>query len=216
MSFQLMLLLSFSIVPAAIVGLFRFTRTDNTYNPIIYCVWLASMNEIVSAVVLLKGHSNAFNNNIYFLAEALLILWQFRRWGLFIHYQSLYYVILILLPLCWLFQNHPWQNIHQYYPYFRVGYSFGIVILSILTINRLIVYYNHSLFKNPSFIICGGFCIYFTCMIFLEIFLFYGLGNSPVFQDAINKTGTYINVLSNIFYLTALLWIPPKPQYIMQ
>lgn len=86
--------LSLSIAIAAIIGAVRYRRINPVYHPFIYCIWLGFINEILGYYISSIHGSNAINNNLYVLAECLLITWQFKKWGLFDRTRKLYYSIL--------------------------------------------------------------------------------------------------------------------------
>ena len=214
MSYTLMVILSYSILPAVIAGIIKFKTIEAKYHPIIICFLLALINELVSTILVLNGFSNALNNNVYYLAEAALIVWQFFRWNIFTEHRGLYRVLVILILAGWLVENHSFTEINRYQPFFRGASAILAVIMSILFINRLIVYYNGMLLKCPEFLICIGFCLYFNSVLIVETFLYFGVSKSVYFEDALFKAGSIVNVVSNLLYLSAILWMPKKPAYI--
>ena len=97
MNYWLVVIFSFSIIIAATIGWVRFRKINPAYYPFIYCIWLAFLNEILSFIFAQTIRDNSVNNNLYALAESLLIVWQFRNWGIFKNKDNS--IILLHLPI---------------------------------------------------------------------------------------------------------------------
>src|SRR5216110_770679 len=105
MNFTLAVIFSFSIFVAAIIGLIRFKRISPVYYPFLYCVWLGTVNEILSYILIRMGYSTAINISIYVLVESLLFTWQFKNWGLFRRSKILFPILIASLILFWSAEN---------------------------------------------------------------------------------------------------------------
>lgn len=210
------LLFSYSIAPAAIVAAVRWRQLHKEYYPIAACLLLALVNEVLSTYLLLNGWRNAVNNNIYTLIEAVLIVLQFRNWGLFDKRGVLLKTILILLVMVWVAENRSVALLESYTPFFRMLAGMMIVVMGIIVINKLVISYEGSLWRCPAFLFCWGFNLYFSIVIVLEIFLYYNDASGNVVGDAVFRASTVINLVANILYLFGILWIPKKPRFIMQ
>ncbi|MFT3982224.1 MAG: hypothetical protein QM687_17270 [Ferruginibacter sp.] len=216
MNYELMVLFSYSIVPAFLAGVSRFRFINSCYHPFIIYISIGLVNEIVSSIVIHHGYSNAVNNNIFYLLEGWLLLMQFYRWKLFGDKQFLYPICVMLMILLWLPYNIPLEKLQTYTPWFRSIEGGIIMILAIITINRHIIEFDGTLIRSPVFLISIGFCIYFSTVILMEVFLYYGSTKSIGLQDAIFKASSIINMITNLLYLIAILCIPSKPRFIMQ
>lgn len=216
MSFWLNALFSLSVGIGVIIGWVRFRRTDPAFLPFLLLLSLGLVNELLSMYLMYSGKSNAINYNLFALGEALLVLWQFSRWGLFEGHRAVYiFLLLVTLAGCaaeWLF----YSNGRIYNSHFIIGYSLVIVLMSILMINRLLFSVTGSLLREPVFLICAGFCIYFSYTVLVEAFWLYGLNHSKQFRLGIYAILSYINLFTNLLYAYALLWTPLKQRYIMQ
>src|SRR5688572_29728777 len=120
MNYTLAVLFSFSIAIAAIIGLVRFKQISPAYYPFLFCIWLAFLNEILNYILARTIGHNIINNNIYALLEALLITWQFKKWGLFYRSNYSYAIILGLFISGWLFEILFISNIRADTYYFQV------------------------------------------------------------------------------------------------
>lgn len=206
-------LCSATILFPAIAGIIKFKNTERIYYPFIIYLWVATLNEIISYFISLLGYSTTLNNNIFILAEALLILWQFKKWEIFHSYKKGYVILALALVAIWLLDNSNIEKLTSITSPFRLFYSFMIVLMSIHINNRLVFTYKKNLLKSPVFIICCGFTIYFTYKILVEVFWIYGLNSTKNFRIDVYVILTWINVLINILYLVAIICIPKKPHY---
>jgi len=213
MNFYIIVLLSFTILIAGIIGGVRFNRVHHSYYPLLYFFWLAGLNEILSVLLLMQGINNNVNGNIYFLFESFLITWYFQKIGIFKKVPVLFYCILTALGVSWVFENFIFSSINKVGVYFRIIHSFIVVLMSIHAINNLITNNQGSLFKNASFLVCIGFIIYYTYKVIVEAFYIYGLSSSLQFQVVIYEILVYINVVVNFIYALAALWMPKRQAF---
>ncbi len=215
MSYEQMVILGYTIAPAAMAAAWRWRKVEARYYPILVLLQLGFVNEIVSSVVIANGHSNAVNNNIFLLAEALLLLVQFKRLGLFVRRSSWYHFGGFLMIALWIWENRNWQGLQVIGPVFIVVSSAMIVVMSIFCVNLLVISYTGVLLRSATFLFCCGFCCYFSTMLLLELFLSYGAGLSMELQAAAFKASCIVNAICNFLFLIAVLWIPQKPRFIM-
>jgi hypothetical protein len=159
-------------------------------------------------------YSNAVNSNIYSLFEGLLIVWQFERWKLF-SYKRLFYLLLVIIAACWYAEVFIISSIHRFSSYFIITSSFITVMLSISMMNKILIDQEPPLQLNPVFLICICFIALYTYNALLEIFWIYGLGSSSSFRLYIYRIFYFINLLTNLTYALALLWIPKKREFIV-
>jgi hypothetical protein len=216
------ILSAFSIFIAGIIGLVRFRRINKIYWPLIFTIWLACINEIISYCLFINNHSTAVNNNLYVLAEAVLFLFLFRNFGIFNNLQWLFGTLLAGVVLLWFWENILHGKIWHISSWFRIVSSFIIVLMSITAINKLmilgseefLIIRGRSLFVNSAFLICIGTIFFFTFKLLVEIFWLYGLDGSEIFRVKLYDILTYINLSVNLIYALAVLWAQPKQQYI--
>jgi hypothetical protein len=99
--------------------------------------------------------------------------------------------------------------------YFRVLYSFALVLFAVSTFNKMVINHRGSIFQNAQFWICLGIIIFFT---------FFLLDNatklslvrhniSPDFKQNLQKIIVFSNLLVNFLYVVAVLWIPRKKNF---
>jgi hypothetical protein len=202
------------LIPAAI-ALVRFNDVDRSFYPFFVLLWIGALNEVLSVVLLSLGYPTLINNNIYVLGEALSILWFFRNVGAEFLKKGIFLLLASSFIIFWLVENFIIGTITQISSYFRIYYSFVVVILSITTVNHQIVSITKSLLKLPLFLITIGFIIYFTYKILVEAFWVYGLNNSRQFQQNVYAIMMYLNLFVNLLFALAVLWIPRKREFIL-
>lgn len=214
-SYTTVVVLSFSIFISGIIGALRFTQIRDIYRPFIYLIWLGCFNESLSLYLALNHHYTIINSSIYGLCECLLLLWFFKRLGVFKNRYFLYLLIILFITI-WIIESF---FANQFGTRFTdisdVVYSFCIVLLSIRAINDLL-FTERDLLKNPTFLICMGLIIYFTYEIVERMFWVYGLKNSPVFLMNVESILILINFLTNLIYALAVLWMRKRQAFTLQ
>ena len=214
----LIFLLSQSILLPIIAGLIRLRRIDARYQPFYILLCIGFVSEVIS-FILIKGlhRHNAIVLNIYYLAEWLLIAWQFHVWGFLKHKRRTFYTLLAFGTLLWVTENLVFGKITEFSPYFCIFYYFVIVLLSIRTINFMITHDNRNLFRNPQFLICIGFIIYFLYLILYSWASAVSMyGRSVASTTVIFYLMAYINALSNTIYAIAFLLIPARVKFTLK
>src|SRR5689334_525138 len=101
MGFVVSYVLTFSILLAGVLAIVRFGQIRKEYYPFIYVIWLACINELFGLFIVLEGHYNIINNNIYSICESFLLLWFFKKMGRFRRLKSFFAVLFFLFALVW-------------------------------------------------------------------------------------------------------------------
>jgi hypothetical protein len=201
-----MVLLSLSIFLPTLAGLFLFLK-NKTITPFLLCLFLGSMVTILP--ILIKG-CYLLNSiiNIYILFELVLFLFQFKKWGLFKKKLN-FYVLIFLSMLVWLYTGIYISDIGIRNTYFRLFYSFILVLIATDFVNK-IAFERIKLMKDYRFIICIGFIIFYFYNIIIESFCLTKLGFSSQFIYNIFNIKSYLNAFVNLLYFVALLCIHKK------
>lgn len=213
MSQTLVAISGFSIALAAIFGAFRFRQIGSGYYSFIILAWIALANETISFLLIRAGHSNAVNSNIYVLLESLLILYFFHEQGLLRGKTRLVAILWTGYIVLWITENFFLSSLNRFHSYFIIAYSFITVLLSINQVNRLISSEKGMLLRNACFLICIGFILFNTCKVLIEIFWVYGLNASREFRIQVYRIMAWVNLLVNLIFAIAVLWIPRKREY---
>lgn len=215
MNFYLFAIFSYSIFVAAGLGLSRLKKVNTDYYPFIIYTILASFNEIYSYIIVTQyGLSNNANNNIYTLLEALIITWQFLRWGFFAGKKWLYYILQSLFLTIWLFDLYWFADLFSLFHHYRIYYAIVLVLICLASVNRLAFDNTQSLFRNTRFLVYAAFIILYTFKIITESFWLYGLKHSDIFLFKVYGLFAYLNLIINLLFIPAVLWIPKKPRFI--
>jgi len=215
MSYTWFVILSCSIFVPAVIGGVRILKVDSAFHPFIICLWIGAINELISIYFSQSGNSTHVNNNIYVIIEAILLIWQLKRWGAFDRFHRLYFMLILIFISGWLLENYFLASIHATEPWFRLGYSFIIVLLAIQVVNHLIISERRSLIRNPIFLVTMGCIIYFTYKGLVEVFWINGFNTSPGFLINVYSIMIWINLLVNIIFSFAVLWMPEKLRFTM-
>ncbi len=212
MVFWVVTILNMCILIPAVTGLVRYSKINPNYYPFIYCIWAGLMVEIVSNIFVLNGYSNAVISNVYVLIESLMLLWLFTRWKLFEIRKILLSSIIVIFVVMWILENFVFSKITSFCSYFRILYSFVIVIMSIIIVNRLVVSERKNLLKNSTFLFCIAFIFYYTLQIMVEAFWIYGVDNDN-FSRNVYYISIVTNFITNLLFTVAIIWIPTRQRF---
>ena len=202
-------LLSQIILFPAIVALVRFKTIRMDYQPFFWLLMIGVVEEAVSyvSVHFLKVNTNALPTNIYILCEWFLLAIQFHQWGFLKGHPNAFYALLFGTAFIWILENIILGHINSFRPYFPFCYCFVIVILSVREINFLITHDNRLLSRNPRFLICIGFIIFFIYRIIFEWAYQLSLLETSDFTTTVIFLFSYINALTNIIFGIGLLLV---------
>ncbi|HWJ26796.1 MAG TPA: hypothetical protein VNS32_09650 [Flavisolibacter sp.] len=213
--FQLVDISSYSIIIAGLIAIVRFKNINKVYYPFLICLWIGCLNEFLSGVIIKFGYTTIANGNIYVLCESLLLLWYFSNSGLFYKSRLTLPILVGLFLAIWASENFMYHTLLKYDNYFRISYSFILVILSINAINKIIVSNRKNILLNADFLLCMGFIIYFAYKVLVQAFAIYGYKSTSMsFLIAIYDLMLYINLCINLVYALAVLWMPKRLAYI--
>lgn len=213
MSFAVLSSLSFSIFIAGMLSIIRFKKINDQYYPFVLSLWIGCLNELISLYFLKNYLPSSINNNIYILIESILITFLFKNLGLFNSRKIIFYGIIVGFICEWLIENFILGQISVFNAYFSIFSSFVIVLMSISTINELIIRNSSRVFANATFLLCLGFIVFFTYQVLVYAFWIYGSQSDTGFLLNIFTILIYINLLTNLIYALAVLWMPKKLEF---
>ncbi|HVY74133.1 MAG TPA: hypothetical protein VG890_04845 [Puia sp.] len=213
-SYFILMLFSYSILPAAVIACFRYSKVPADNRLFFLIVWVALFNEILSDIFAVTFGSSAVNGNIYVLVEAILYCLLFYRWQVQRRRKYVFWSLIGLLLVAWISDNLILHTVVQTNSLFRIVYSFILVFLALDQINQLITGERENLLKNARFLVSVGVVIFFTYKAIIEL-LFWLLPFSKGFQFSIYILMDCVNLLVNLIFALAALWIPTKQKFIL-
>src|SRR5687767_10900004 len=196
--FAFVLIASYSISLAAIIGLIRLPVIHRSYQPFILIIVLSLINEVVSHVLIYYRKSNAINNNLFGSVDALLWLWQFRRWNII--GQIIQVTTSIMLLGIWVTENVFLGKINTFSSVYAIAFSYVIVIFSIRQASGQVIRRQENLMNNAKFIICCGAILFFTFRILIECFYLQGAEASNSFLSNVFCILAVINLIVNLLF----------------
>jgi hypothetical protein len=205
-------LFSMSIVFAVIIGIIRWRVIDAAYYPFLYNIFLALLVEILNG---LHPYSTLTIEtlNVFSLFDFCLFAWLFHKWGLFNHNEKRFSVLIVSMCVLWIlitFFISGFTNINN--P-FLIIYSLILIFLSVTTFNKIVVQERINIFTNAKFWICIGIIIFYSFFIVTrttDLSAGLLLTISKAFLQSLQKINSYSNVLVNLLYAVAVIWIPRK------
>ena len=211
MSYQLVLLCSFSILIPAIAALIRIKNTSNTFLPFFILLWIGTINEVLSMIAAYARSNTTASTNFYILFEAMLLLWQFYNWSL-TKRKTFYFAIAGVFLVLWLGEYYLLPA-NAFLYWFWVSYAFTILMLAQHRMTFFILN-KKDLYSNAAFWIIGCMILYFFLTILIQSIWHFGLHLNAGFRNNIFYIMVGTNVFINLLYAIAILWIPRKPKYI--
>jgi hypothetical protein len=194
------------MVPAIIAAV-RLPNISSEFDPFLIFIWLNAFNVGFGNIIEPLGYYNIVHYNIWFLSDAFILLWLFKKWNLF-ESKKLYYSIGIMFAICWAAETIFLSKFTgDFNSYFRILYSFIVILLSKANINPL---------KNSIFLICCTFVLLNTITVIGEAFFAYNLILGNKFRMYMEDLITFINVLCSLFFALIILWMPKKQAFILQ
>jgi len=155
-------LLSQSIIFPITVGILRIKKLVKAYAPFFIVLILGLLAELTSFFFInVLKISNAPVIKGYSLFECCLLIYQLYLWKNSDRNRQWFMVLMGICISFWFIETVVFSNLNTFSPYFRVFYAFVLVLLSINQINAMMFNHEGSLLKNPRFILCLGFIIFF-------------------------------------------------------
>lgn len=205
---------SYSIAIAVVIAIVRFRKIHRNFHAFVFILFAAMLNEIASYLLIqVFKTGNAVSNNIFGLGEAMLWMFQFRRWNGFKAAKWTFTAVLLALTGVWIFENLVLGKISSFSSAYSIFYAFILVFLSINQVNRLIVEENRNLFTNSIFLICSGVIIFNTYRIFVESFYVFEMEHNSAFLMNVFIILAFVNLFVNLLFALATLWIPTRQRF---
>lgn len=207
-------MIAMTVFLPAIAGILVFKKINSSFYPFIYYVWVECINETVSSIRINAGGTTIVNSNLYIIIASILLVWFFKRQGA-IKGKKLYIGILVSLVAFWVLEHFVLSSITNETTWFRMYWSFLIVLLSINALNMVLLK-RVVLLKDSLFLICISLIIFYSYKSIVHAFGIYGLVASNDFNWAIYSILAYLNGFTNLVHLPAILWIPKKKPSLLQ
>lgn len=210
-------ILSESILIAFIIGIARFRIMDPAYYPFVYYTSAVVLMELLAAFYpnTSFAHWHMPTLHIYSYVEFALFAWLFHNWGLFNRNNIVFASILVIFFIFWVIASFFIHGFKAPNFYFLILHSFALIFFSVSTFNKLVVHERGNIFRNAKFLICIGIIIFYTffvlfCVTSLSVF---SQNVSNPFKQHLQEINVYTNLLVNILYALAMLWIPRKQNF---
>jgi len=196
--------ISLSILLPVITGIVRFGKIQQSYYPLIYLAVGGMITEFISY----NSKNNAVVTNIYVLFEFILYCWQFYNWKNTLRTRKWLYLLITSFTLLWITECIVMNKIGTFDLYYRIAYSFTLVLFAVNQLNYLIINEKHEIIFNSIFILCSSMIIFYAYKCLMEIF--YRYAHNSNIEHSIFSIQIYVNVLFNILLTLVILCIPKK------
>lgn len=207
-------MLSMTIVLAGAIAGLKWNNINKKDKPIVIGWWIVILTETIKFILSANGNKTLAPYNIYPLPLIGVFIWQFLSWGtISVSWAKGLFIILFFIWVADMFVvNGP--SINQFRNIFKLAMAVVIVILSVSTINQLIMSEKKKLITNHRFLICLGMTIYYTFSVFVNVFFLSKM--SKEFLTGIANFNRYLLQVYYFLLFLAALWIPRKKNFILQ
>jgi hypothetical protein len=204
---------SYSIAIAAVIGWIRLPKLNKAYQPFILITSASLANEIISHILIQHKKSNAVALNVFGFFDAILWLWQFRKWTRVLKYHVVVHAAAFVLVLLWTLENIVLQKLFTFGSAYAITLSFSVVIFSIIELTRLVAE-KDKLITNAKFLICCGAILFYTYRILVECIYAPGFSKNEIFLANVFTILALVNLIVNLLFALAVLWIPGKQKFL--
>ncbi len=201
-----------SIIFSVIIGIVRWRVIDAAYYPFIYNVIVVLLVEIINATHEYSALTNEVLN-IFSIIDFCTFAWLFHNWGLFNHNKKQFSILIVSFCVTWFVITFFITGFTKINNPFLLIYSFALIIFSVTTFNKIVVQERINIFTNAKFWICIGIIIFYSFFIVTratDLSAHMLLQISQPFLRSLQKINNYSNVLVNLLYAAAVIWIPKK------
>jgi hypothetical protein len=204
---------NFSIILPLLLCLWNFREMCKPkYNPFFCFIIAFCTNEIVSWVLYSYFPKRGdWNLAPYFFLESIILLWMFRRWGLFKENSRVFYILFFLYNIIWSVEFYRSDD-PGFLPVFIILYSFCSLIMSFSLMNKSLQSELTPIIYNPVFIINCTFLIFFMYTIIHVVFWLPQLNTDNEFKWKVFTMFNVVNLICNIGYSLAIIQIKKRQQ----
>lgn len=211
MTYEIISVLSWSILFPGIVSLFRIKDAAKIFYPVFTVVWLGVVHEAFSEVLIYFGRSNVVSTNIYAFAEFVL-------WTAFLKSHSEINLKQWMAILCGmaaiLILDMAILNPKDFASTFTIVSALLASLWAIFRLNNLLSDPSLSLVKDATFVFCLAIVFQFSYYVLLEIILEYGSALSSQFHEKMMWLFAIFNVIVNLVIAYGILCIPRKKAFL--
>jgi hypothetical protein len=201
-----------SIIFPLIIGIVRWKVIDSSYYPFLYNMLAGLIVEII--IKILNNPTGITKTvNIFSLIDFCLFAWLFHNWGLFNQNKRIFLITIFSACTVWVYITFFVTRFQHMNNPFMLIYSAALIFLSVTTFNKIVVQQRINIFTNARFWICIGIIIFYSFFILTRATdLSTGVLKhvSRSFKDNLQLINTYSNLLVNLLYAVAVIWIPRK------
>ena len=217
MSMTMVYVLFFFTTTIVISFLFRYKliKQNIFLFLLVFDLFICESVLLVTATLGIRNHAIANINTLIYCSLSIFVL--FRIWesikGKTHLLKCTKLTILIIIFLGWGFENFLFENIYLYNSFLAGIISFLLVILCIYLVNAMIFIKNNRILKDSNGLVLIGVLIrsFFGGLILL--FLNYRMKFSNEFYVNMTIIGNLASIISNIFFLSAVICLPKKMKH---
>lgn len=206
-----------AILPVSVLLVKRKT-TPRACFPLGMYVVLSLFNEVWADLAIRLGYYPLSRpvGNLYSLAEPILLIWQFKKWKLFVGKNWLYRAILASIVLLWLGLVVFDAGIQSIISWYQIILCFVVTLVALANLHFIFVQNRSNFLKSPNFIVTAACIFFFSYRLVHEMFYMYGLDKDLDFLREVYVIFLINNIIYTLLLAYALLWTDRKQPYLLR
>jgi hypothetical protein len=215
MFFWISVAMAMSIVLPAFTGLLRFANLPSAFGLFVVIIWLGFTNELVSLAFIFCRGSNAISYNYYILIECVLLILLFFKWDL-IHRKADLWMLVASAACVWFWDNAFLQEMDNGYGLFNVYAAVLVLFFATGCITSQVNYNNGHILADGKFLVGTGLLLHYGTKAITDTFFIMDMHMSNTLAQEILLISSVANLLSNLFYLFAIICLNRNQKFTLE
>jgi hypothetical protein len=209
------LLSYFTVLIPFLTAILVLRKITKEYYSFLYFIFLIGICDLTLAFLhslFPKSYARAYVININILVESLILLGIYNGFSLFKNNKKQLPLLFISFIIAWTCETIFFKDFRHANTYFVFYYNFVGGMLTIKMINNVAETSKTPLHRNPKFILCAGFIVYYFGEIVPGIFLLSFFKASIFFKTQLVYITDVAVTLMYLFFTYALMLIAKEPR----
>ena len=196
----------------AILVLRKISKEYSFFLSFIFLITICDLTLAFLHGLFPRNYARVYVININILIEPLILLGIYNRFALFKNNRKLLPLLFISFIIAWICETIFFRDFRHANNYFVFYYNFVAGMLTIKMINNVAETSKTPLYRNPKFILCAGFIVYYFGEIVPGIFLLSFFKASIFFKMQLVYISDVAVTLMYLFFTYALRLIAEEPR----
>ncbi len=196
----------------ATVAIFLYRRVMPGYRPMLLFVIALLIIEVLLSFFELEGKFSKVMYSCHYVVEGLLICWLAQKMGIFRRPYLLPAALTIIVG-CWLVERFITGEMDGSLSWSRVVTSVVIALIGIAILTQTLTSTTGSLLRNALFLFSVALVFNYAISAIMELYALTVSNPSMEFMRILYYAGAALSIITNLFYLKAILCAPKRLTY---